>query len=331
VTGTGAGSYDVLFEKYRPEGFRDRTLYAHNDYLNTLSDYGLAGFLLFFGAAAIVAARCASAPREERVRRTDWLNSPTVVAGLAVGLLAFALQLVVEFHLRIPALALAFAIVAAFVVSRRWPAGEASSPPRFARLAAGLAAAGCAAAFLFFFQPKLRAESLRQHARDAIDTLALGPPDAAHYRGPLEFARTALGRATALDPANGQAWADLAYATALWSRVETGRDSHLGKTAQAAAERALGCSRMCAEFWIRRGVARDLQSQWSEAGEDFTAAVMLAPNTGWVWYYYAEHLSAFPSVRETAQAAVALCLRLDPGNLPGQALRERLAVKPKSP
>jgi O-antigen ligase len=35
VIGTGAGSYDVLFEKYRPEGFADRPLYAHNDYLNT--------------------------------------------------------------------------------------------------------------------------------------------------------------------------------------------------------------------------------------------------------------------------------------------------------
>jgi hypothetical protein len=117
----------------------------------------------------------------------------------------------------------------------------------------------------------------------------------------------------------------------LWSRVETGRDSDLGKTAQVAAERALVCSRVCAEFWIRRGVARDLQSQWLEAGEDFAAAVRLAPNGGWVWYYYAEHLSGVPSVRETAQAAVAFCLRLDPGNLPGQALRERLAIKPKSP
>ena len=48
VLGTGGGSYNTLFERHRPEGFRDEPQWAHNDYLNTLSDYGTLGFLLFF-------------------------------------------------------------------------------------------------------------------------------------------------------------------------------------------------------------------------------------------------------------------------------------------
>ena len=44
--GTGAGSYGVLFERYRPERFWDDPHWAHNDYLNTLSDYGIVGLLL---------------------------------------------------------------------------------------------------------------------------------------------------------------------------------------------------------------------------------------------------------------------------------------------
>src|SRR6185436_2744644 len=52
--GTGAGSYNILFEQHRPERFIDETQWPHNDYLNTLSDYGLVGFTLFFGAVIMI-------------------------------------------------------------------------------------------------------------------------------------------------------------------------------------------------------------------------------------------------------------------------------------
>ncbi|HEY5080270.1 MAG TPA: O-antigen ligase family protein, partial [Opitutaceae bacterium] len=92
VWGGGAGSFDMLFEPFRPEGYRDEPVYAHCDYLNTLCDYGSVGFLLFFGAAAAVAWRCAGARG---------------LAGAAfTGLLAFSLHLLVDFHLKIPALAM---------------------------------------------------------------------------------------------------------------------------------------------------------------------------------------------------------------------------------
>jgi O-antigen ligase len=327
LVGTGAGSYDVLFEKYRPERFNDDPLYAHNDYLNTLSDYGLAGFLLFFGAAAIIAVRCARIRREEGLPRRDWLDSRTVLAALGIGLLGFALHLMVEFHFKIPALGLAVATVAGLVVSRAWPAAATKRDVRIGhRFGAGVVAVVCVVGFGLFFFPQFRAESIRSPARDAINALGRLPGDAMRPRSVIEQARANLSRASGIDPANGQVWADLAYATALWSDVDPAQIRELGRIAENAAEHALARSKASPEFWIRRGVARDLQGRWIEASDDFLRAVKLAPAQEWAWYYYAEHLSRVPGTREAADAAVAFCLRLDPSNQAGLALRQRLAI-----
>jgi len=100
VGGDSAGSYNVLFERYRPEGYRDEPHYAHNDYLNTLSDYGAVGFSLFFGG---LSCRDVAVARS-RANETDPRDNLPV--GGAIGLLAFALSLGVDFHLKLPALAL---------------------------------------------------------------------------------------------------------------------------------------------------------------------------------------------------------------------------------
>lgn len=330
--GTGAGSYNVLFERHRPERFVDETLWPHNEYLNLLADYGAVGFLLFFGAAAAIVARCSRRERDEGARRRDAFDSTTVLAGAALGVLAFALHLAVEFHFKIPALALSGAAFTGIVVSRMWPAPAGPSrSARFAPFAAGAAALGTAAACGFGVYPLLRAEAWRDSARHAIDQLALTPDNFAAYRGVLTPALEALDRATKLDARNGQAWADLAYAKALWSFVEEARTAELGREAEAAATRALGCSTVCWEFWIRRGSARDMQGRWADAGDDFAAGLKRASMNANAWYYYAEHLSRSPSAREAAEGALVFCLRLDPGNTPGVALRQRLAISPKRP
>jgi O-antigen ligase len=330
--GTGAGSYDVLFEKYRTEEFLDDPQWAHNDYLNTLSDYGAVGFGLLFGASAVVIGACLCSRRSTgTVRRSDWLESLSVRHGVAIGLLAFATQLMIDFHLKVPALALTCATIAGMFVGRAWPAAE-NSPvansawPRFASLAMALAVIAGAAWAL----PSLRGEALRNRARESIDRLAelSAEPASRLYREHLGEARPLLRRAVELAPANGQAWADLAYATELWGYVEPARAAELGREAEAAAEQALARSRVVYEFWIRRGVARDLQARWFEAGADFAEALKLAPTNAYAWYYYAHHLSLRSTERAMTDAALAFCLRLDPGNRAGLTLRQRLAIRP---
>ena len=338
AVGTGAGSYNVLFEQRRPEGFLPEPQWAHNDYLNTLSDYGAVGFVLFFGACGAIAWRCARNRREALPPAADALDAPGFIGALVVGVAAFAMQLFVDFHFKIPALAMVFATVCALIVQRFLPAGApVSQPSPRSRGLGGLAAIAFVAATVFCVVPRFRAEALRNRAHEAIDRVALHHPDTAGYRAALPGARADLARAITLDPANAQAWADLAYAVSLAPHAEPARIGDqawiaaLGREAEAAAERALALTTASGEFFIRRGVARDMQDRWLEGGGDFTKAITLNPTQPRAWYYYAYHLSLNPRESGMTEAALAFCLRLDPGNSDGLALRQHLAISRKAP
>ncbi len=331
--GTGGGSYNVMFEKHRPERFPDEPLWAHNDYLNTLSDYGLFGFTLFFGAVGAIAGRCFFRRREERAASAGgWIDGRAFGSALGIGIMAFGFHLWVDFHLKIPALALAFATVAALGVGCAWPlaidSGVRSVTQKWSLYMVGaVGAAGIA----FGFIPSYHGEAVRSQARQAIDRLAIASPSPASFRADLSAARAGLARAVAIAPKNGQARSDLAYAIALWAHVEPHRIEKLGREAEVAAEQALAISRVNAEVWLRRGVARDMQGRWLQAGNDFTQAIAIAPRNALTWYHYADHLSRKENERGTAEAALAFCLRLDPGNRPGLALRHRLAISARAP
>ena len=316
LLGGGAGAFDVLFEQYRPENYRDEPVWAHNDYLNTLADYGAAGFGLFFGAAAFVAWRC--------LRELG--GAPPGVRSLAVGLLAFALQTFTDFNLKIPALAMLAAVLAAALVRATWRAGGGAPFSPAGRMFLAAVAPLVLGAELFLVVPRYRAEAERYAARESIDRLAADPAEPETEAGMLSAAQSALALAAARDPANGQAWADLAYATALQARHEPERAGSLGRAAEAAAAQALACSQVVPEFWIRMGVARDLQGRHGAADGDFSQALRLAPHNATAWFYEAYHLSLEPSLKAQSDAklAVETCLRLDPGNRTALALARRL-------
>jgi Flp pilus assembly protein TadD len=175
--------------------------------------------------------------------------------------------------------------------------------------------------------PMLEGEGLRAEARRSLDRLwRLQPSDVEFRRVVLESHET-LTRATRIEPTNAKAWADLAYAMVLRVHFEPARSIELGQSAEEAASRALAISNVVGDFWIRRGVARDAQGKWEEAGRDYQEAVKLAPADSMTWYHLAEHLSRVRAVHEAAEAALEFCLRLDPGNQAGLALRQRLAIK----
>ena len=327
LLGTGAGSYGVLFERHRPERFWDDPHWAHNDYLNTLSDYGLVGFLLSFGIACLFFGRW---------RRLLWAESESrsadgragrmraIRAGLAIGLLAFALQLFVDFNLKIPALAQMAAIVAALVIS---PAA-AGTPRQSAGLVRVPWLVGAIVAVLVVVAipcrliPLYRAEALRYGARECIERLIRHPATDADGERSLAAVRDRLAMAVRLDPRNGQAWADLADALVFEANFDQTRAAALGREAEAAATQAMACSQVVPEFWVRRALAFDLQGRWRDAWADFVQALTLAPKRSDIWCHYAYHLSSRDL--ESARAALATCLELDPWNPAALALRKRL-------
>ncbi len=348
AVGSGAGSFNDLFEQYRPENYQDLPRWAHNDYLNTLSDYGATGFALFFGAGGLIAWSCMRARRSARRHKAEggkpagvWPGRAGMaddedeaipLAAMAAGMAAFALQLLVDFHFKIPALAMAFAIVGALAVQQAWPlANRERAGARWERVATGLAALAITVVTLLWVVPMNRAEGLRYLARQSIN-LAAREHTSDEALGPILLqARADLERAVALDPANAEAWADLAYAVALRAHNEPARAGDLGREAERAADRALAISRVPPEFWVRRGVALDLQGRWYDAGGAFIQALRLAPARASIWYQHAFHLGLDLTDPGRAEAAIAFCLRLDPGNYEAQELQHRLAERRRVP
>jgi O-antigen ligase len=330
--GTGAGSFNTLFERHRPERFNDEPQWTHHEYLNTLSDYGLLGVLLLLGALAALAwkvAERAFAAALSHETNVGW-RAPGVTHALTVGLLAFAAACFVDFHLKIPALAQAVALIAAEVVRRHWPAPASHAEPVPLHQLGGLLAAGGAVVLtLALALPTFQAEASRYAGRQKIDALALTPnPPLNLQKETLTAARALFGESLAFDAANAQAWADSAYASALWSHLAPLRATELGREAETSARQALALSDAVPEFWIRLGVALDLQGRWTESSDAFLRALTLAPTSSLAWYHQGYHLSLNPRAWKLALVAVETCLRLDPNHVAAISLRQRLSPLP---
>lgn len=329
LLGAGAGSYNVVFERHRPARFWDAPRWAHNDYLNTLSDYGALGFALSFVVAAVMAWPMRKLFRAERDgaagNSRQEARFESLRKGLLLGLMAFALQLFVDFNLKIPALAQAAAIAAGLVVSSLswgwW------SPPLFrSRRAAWWAGGGAALVLVVLYfgwaLPAVRAEARRYGARQELDQLQKMAPHAEGVEARWQGVHQRLVRAVDLYPRHGEAWSDLADALIHRARMRPAEKAALGRAAENAAARSLALSRAVPEFWARHGIALDLQGRRDEADADFKRALELAPRRADLWYYHAHHLSF--TNREEARRAVAISLELDPWNGPALALQKHL-------
>jgi len=321
VFGTGAGSYDVLLERHRPLMFWDNPQWAHNEYLNTLSDYGVTGFLLSFGVLAGFGVRALRRlpGAAAAAGRKQW---PALRVGIVIGLVAFALQLFVDFNLKIPALGQTAAALLALAMAPAADGSEGGGFLHLPKVAAVFAAAMVVISLPWRILPQYRAEALRYSARETLDQIIARPPAGGAEARLLRNAQDELTRAVQLDPQNAGAWDDLADSLIQQARATPAAASGLAHEAENAASHALALSHAVAEFWLRRGMAYDLQGRWRDAWADFTEALALAPHRADIWYYYAYHLSLRDL--ESAKAALATCLRLDPWNGPALAFQKHL-------
>jgi O-antigen ligase len=114
--GTGAGTFYVVFPKYRPPeviGFLD---HAHNDYAQVAAELGCVGI-----AAALCAASGLLALGVITLARR---GVPQLVRGMAFGGLMVTITLLIhswfEFNLQIPAVVVAVATVEALLLKAFW-------------------------------------------------------------------------------------------------------------------------------------------------------------------------------------------------------------------
>ena len=107
VVGTGAGTYLIYGRKFRDRSVQTDPVYAHNDYVQLLAEYGIVAGVLFicFLAAHLLAAWNFVHWMLRWLRQNEKIlsSSLALVVGAAVGILALSVHSIFDFNLQIPA------------------------------------------------------------------------------------------------------------------------------------------------------------------------------------------------------------------------------------
>src|SRR5581483_4018508 len=120
--GVGPGQFETRFRVYRPEGIQMNPEYTHNDYLNTLADWGVAGTALVACALGLLGLGLAKTAHCIRLSSGDLggksgSNKFAFVFGASVGMVAILLHSVVDFNMHIPANAILAITLMALITS----------------------------------------------------------------------------------------------------------------------------------------------------------------------------------------------------------------------
>lgn len=131
LTGVGPAHFDSVFRAYRPATplLQARPERVHNDYLNTLTDWGLVGFLIVASCWGLLAAQVSRVWKFVKRSHNDLgskrSNKAAFVAAGSIGLLAMLVHSFFDFNMHIPANAIVMVTLLAIVSSHYRFAGEA--------------------------------------------------------------------------------------------------------------------------------------------------------------------------------------------------------------
>jgi O-antigen ligase len=106
VAGTGLGTFADVYPAYETVPLEGRLLHAHNDYLENLSDLGLAGFALLLGTVLFLTVDGFLVWSKRRQ-----LQIKSLGMGGFVAVAAILVHSLTDFNLHIPANTLLFAVV----------------------------------------------------------------------------------------------------------------------------------------------------------------------------------------------------------------------------
>ena len=286
--GTGPAHFDHRFRQYRSAEaqLQIRPERVHNDYLNTLADWGLVG--------ALLVAACWSAfywqviggwkfvQRSQNDLTSKRSNKASFVLGGSVGLLAILLHSFVDFNMHIPANAILVVIIMALVSAHyrfaserwwhtvRWPLRI----PVYAVLAVAF--------FYLGTQTWRRTGEARLLARaEVIRQVAENPPldMSAERLGELGREQVVLlEKAFIIEPANFETSYTL-------GEIYLQRSFDAGVGIEADAERAtnwfaraITAHRYLGYAWLGRGMALDWMGRTNESLAFFQKGLELDPN-----------------------------------------------------
>jgi tetratricopeptide (TPR) repeat protein len=279
--GIGPEHYDWRFQPWRYWQTQGRPYFVHNDYLQTVTEYGTVGAgivalgLIFFGWGVFKTWKY--------VRRTNEIatkpsNRSAVVFGCSVGLLAILVHSAVDFNMHIPANALIAVTLLAIVTSHLRFATERYwfNPGVFGRLLGTALVAGTMG-YLGWQLSHLGPESylLRKfHSKPAT----------------FENGMATLKKAYAAEPRDG----DVAYEIGERLRVKAfeADDGWEQLTHEAITwlERGIQLNHWNAFAYVSLGQCYDWLNQPQKAADYFEKALSLDPKQHYVLSMYGWHL-----------------------------------------
>jgi O-antigen ligase len=267
--GVGPNHYNYRFRSFRPETEQLQPDRVHNDYLNTLTDWGILGAALVSSAWALLLAGVIKTWRV--VRRTPGelggksSNKFALVLGASLGLLAILAHSVVDFNMHIPANAIVaitlMALLSAFLrfaTDQYWR--TLRNPARALATLILLIGSG----YLAF-----------QGVRRGVEYAWLERARRAPVYSPAQVA--ALEKAFAVEPKNSET--ALAVGRAIRAQCWNSGDGELAKQAMEWFKRCMQLNPYDGYGFMEYGICLDwpLERQ-AEARPYFDRAVELDPN-----------------------------------------------------
>ena len=298
VLGTGAATYRFYGRQFRTERMQMDPFEVHNDYLQLLAEYGIAGcaaFLVFIGCHARAAFRDYLRLGPKRVAIAPRLpsNNLALQLGAIAAIAAYVVHSVFDFNLHIPANALLLAFVFGIIANPGVRGGSEPAAPR--RGGIGLRLAVVALGILMLVQcvrllpgeyfaerarTSLRDEKLAEAIGYALKGLAWesGNPDLYAYLG---RARLGVGY-------------NMAHPAARASFYNAAIDAFQSARALAPREQS---------FALTLGLLYDLLGRFDEAEQVLQVALQLDPKSVAVRQYYDAHLERQRAASQSAPPA----------------------------
>ncbi len=291
-TGVGPNHWDWRFRQHRPWLAQKRPVYTHNDYLNTLADYGTIGAgIIGIGLAVLAWGVFWS---WKYLRRTNEIstrpsNRSAIVLGSAVGLLAIAIHSVVDFNMHIPANAMIAVLLMAlltthlrFATERFWV-----DPGWLGRIVGFLMTLALAA--LFAQQAwQLRAQAVTLRAADKL-------PQTSPER------RALLVRAHQIEPKNPETPLQIGEIIRLKAWEGNSGYQELLKEAMVWFELGMKLNRWDPEGYIKTGMCLHWLNQREKAGEYFDRAYQIDKTSTYVLGYYGWHFLQLGDLEKARQ------------------------------
>jgi O-antigen ligase len=290
IFGTGPGTFPFVHPHYQSDHFDFKAERTHDDYLNCLDDYGLAGLALaLFFVAAVTLKFFQPLNVDNR-----WQDRVLVAAGFAAWA-ALLIHSFFDYNLHIPANALLLFSLVGLAVGRV----KAEKPPHWSTLS--LAPLGRWLGWGVMLMGLVYGAEV---ARTAVSDITYETALLRAGEIPIPNSIGAAEEAVRDDPGNGSAWAFLGDLRRLQASQEGDNDNRLsdGRKALEAYREALQANPLDDSLHARMGLTLDLMQNYPDALPHYLEAVNAQPHNGQFWFWLGNHFAASGDAKQAVES-----------------------------